>query len=219
MGVTEKTIKNFVLQMFIQSTWSEKGQQKSGLLFALSGLTKKEKFKEKKKKIEIFNTNPYMASYLTGTLLKASPESVKYMESYYAAVGDDVIWSTLRPALLLFSTFLIMIQGIVGALGFLLMYNIICQGIRLLGFPLGIKYQVNPPKQFMDTFLFLKFIFLNIGIITAGILFTSFLNFPHEILKISVIFVSTVIFYVSKLSPTTTLFVNLLVLTGMEVLW
>ncbi len=211
MGSFKKALKNFFLQLLIQSGWSERYQQRSGFLFVLSGITKKEVFLKKKKKIEEFNTNPYFASYITGMLLSPSGRYDRYSQSYYAAIGDELIWEMLRPFLLLFSLLLTLKFGIIGVLVFLLVYNFICQGIRFMGFAVGMSKKEN--RVFKEFLLYVKAVMLNLGIISAGMLFTVFLSFPYlatEMVKIFMLFVVIIILYLLKRSPSETLFFTIL---------
>jgi PTS system N-acetylgalactosamine-specific IID component len=87
-----------------------------------------------KKNRIVFNTHPYMASYVIGAALRAyddrvsSAEDIKRFvtiaQTSFASAGDLLFWRTIRPALLILSSIIALHMGIVGPLVFLIIYNI-----------------------------------------------------------------------------------------------
>jgi len=82
----------------------------------------------------LFNTHPYMVSYIVGATVRAydegqatSEEIKKFLsvaQASFASAGDLLFWRTLRPAILLMAVILGVHYGIVGPLVFLVVYNI-----------------------------------------------------------------------------------------------
>jgi mannose/fructose/N-acetylgalactosamine-specific phosphotransferase system component IID len=82
----------------------------------------------------LFNTHPYMVSYVVGATVraydegKASAEEIKRFiavaQTSFASAGDLLFWRTLRPALLLAAVILGVHYGVIGPLTFLVIYNV-----------------------------------------------------------------------------------------------
>lgn len=81
----------------------------------------------------LFNTHPYMVSYIVGAAVRAydqgnaSPEEIRRFlnvaQTSFASAGDLLFWQTLRPALLLLAVILGVHYGLVGPIVFLVVYN------------------------------------------------------------------------------------------------
>ncbi len=138
-----KVIKNFAAQLFIQSLWNFASEQKPGITFVLSSRSRKKALV--RPPLPTFNTNPFLASFLTGVLVREwHKDGVKdvthLLESSLAAQGDDLYWRVLRPTALLAGMFLALLGQPLFALGvFLLGFNFFAQGERLLGYVRGFK--------------------------------------------------------------------------------
>lgn len=93
----------------------------------------------------LFNTHPYMVSYIVGATVRvydgaaAPAEEIRRFlsvaQTSFASAGDLLFWRTLRPALLLLAVILGVHYGLIGPLLFLVVYNLFhlfhrVQGIR-----------------------------------------------------------------------------------------
>lgn len=137
-------IKLLVASLFIQSSWSFFSMQAMGFLFTLY-----QAFPDPKRRREIFrahkgffNTHPYLASYIIGAVVRAydqqdrPEETAKFIsiaQASFAAVGDQLFWQTLRPALLVAAVVISIKTNIQGALIFLIVYNLFHLGHRIAG--------------------------------------------------------------------------------------
>jgi len=130
-----RLLKIFWQSLFIQTSWSFPSMQSMGFLSDLiagAGEEKREEIVRTQK--GLFNTHPYMVSYIVGAAVRAydegrdSPEEIKkYLavaQTSFASAGDLLFWRTLRPALLLLAVIIGIHYGIIGPLLFLIVYNI-----------------------------------------------------------------------------------------------
>jgi mannose/fructose/N-acetylgalactosamine-specific phosphotransferase system component IID len=140
---TGKVLKNYMMQLLIQNLWSFTSEQKPGLTFLLSARSRENRVIRPPK--ATFNTNPYLASFLTGVIIreqhKKGAEGVSsILESTLAAHGDDLYWRVLRPAALLAGMVLVIVgQPLAGLCVFLVGFNFFAQGERLVGYARGLK--------------------------------------------------------------------------------
>ncbi len=93
-----------------------------------------------------FNTHPYLASYIIGAVVRAydqqdqPEETAKFIsiaQASFAAVGDQLFWQTLRPALLVAAVVISLKTNVQGALIFLMIYNLFHLGHRIAGIQHG----------------------------------------------------------------------------------
>jgi len=138
-----KILKNFATQLLVQNLWNFASEQRSGMTFILSSRSKRRIVVRPPG--ESVNTNPYLASFLTGVIVRESHrkgvEGIKsLLESGLAAQADDLYWRVLRPTALLAGLFLVLLgQPLAGLCVFLLGFNILAQGERLVGYARGLK--------------------------------------------------------------------------------
>ena len=80
-----------------------------------------------------FNANPYLASYAVGAVTKLEENKTPQkqiirfkdlLQGPLGALGDNLIWQNLRPALLILGLILTHRFGVYGALSFWLMFNL-----------------------------------------------------------------------------------------------
>lgn len=146
---------------FLQSCFNFK-MQNFGFLYAITpALQKLYEKKDKKmafeRHLELFNTHPYMASLITGFIVKLEEKKSisgeydfeeiskmkKTMCSVFAVIGDELFWNVLRPfvAFISLSIFFINFNILLPALVFLILYNIPHLYIRIAGIYKG--YELN----------------------------------------------------------------------------
>ena len=148
------TVRSF----FVQTGWSYDRMIALGFVWILIPLTRKlclsaqERREFLKRHLESFNANPYLAGYAAGAVTKleedrSPPEQIKrFKESLrgpLGALGDNLIWQNLRPALLILGLILTGEYGLYGALTFFVLFNCYQIYIRargtVQGYRLGLR--------------------------------------------------------------------------------
>jgi PTS system N-acetylgalactosamine-specific IID component len=129
-----RLVRIFFQSLFIQTSWSFPSMQSMGFLSGVLVGTSEEKRAEiMSAQKGLFNTHPYMVSYIIGATVRAYDDGVASAEEIrrflnvaqtsFASAGDLLFWRTLRPALLLLAVILGVHYGLVGPLSFLVVYN------------------------------------------------------------------------------------------------
>jgi PTS system N-acetylgalactosamine-specific IID component len=129
-----RLLRIFFQSLFIQTSWSFPSMQSMGFLSGvLVGAGEDKRAEIMKTQKGLFNTHPYMVSYILGATVraydegKASAEEIKKFisvaQTSFASAGDLLFWRTLRPALLLLAVILGVHYGVVGPVIFLVVYN------------------------------------------------------------------------------------------------
>ena len=130
-----RLLKIFWQSLFIQTSWSFPSMQSMGFLSDLiAGVGEEKRAEIVRTQKGLFNTHPYMVSYIVGAAVRAydegraSPQEIKKFlavaQTSFASAGDLLFWRTLRPALLLLAVIIGVHYGIAGPLIFLIVYNI-----------------------------------------------------------------------------------------------
>ncbi|UCF70919.1 MAG: PTS system mannose/fructose/sorbose family transporter subunit IID, partial [candidate division WOR-3 bacterium] len=130
-----RLLRIFFQSLFIQTSWSFPSMQSMGFLSGvLVGTGKDKKAEIMSTQKGLFNTHPYMVSYIIGATVRAYDEGVTSAEEIkrflsvaqtsFASAGDLLFWRTLRPALLLLAVILGVHYGLIGPLAFLVVYNL-----------------------------------------------------------------------------------------------
>ena len=129
----------YLRSFFIQTGWNYERMLALGFAWILLPLgeklfpSKEEKKRFLKRHLLTFNANPYFASYALGGVAKleemgVSEEEIgKFKDSLrgpLGALGDNLLWMNLRPALLILGIILAQALGGLGAVGFWILYNI-----------------------------------------------------------------------------------------------
>lgn len=93
-----------------------------------------------------FNANPYLAGYAIGAVTKLEEEKVpreqmirfkELIRGPLGALGDNLIWQNLRPALLILGLVLASTFGVYGILGVWLVFNLYQAYLRARGMVKG----------------------------------------------------------------------------------
>ncbi|UCB52476.1 MAG: PTS system mannose/fructose/sorbose family transporter subunit IID [Candidatus Zixiibacteriota bacterium] len=148
------TVRSF----FVQAGWSYDRMMALGFAWILAPVAKKlfssvrERQEFLRRHLDSFNANPYLAGYAVGAVTrleetKTPPEQVRrFKESLrgpLGALGDNLIWQNLRPALLILGLILTGKYGLYGALTFFVLFNCYQIYIRargvIKGYQLGLK--------------------------------------------------------------------------------
>jgi mannose/fructose/N-acetylgalactosamine-specific phosphotransferase system component IID len=131
---------------------------------------------------ELFNTHPYMASYIIGATIRAydegkTPEDIKRFiaiaQTSFASAGDLLFWQTLRPAILLISVILGLKFGLIGPVLFIISYNAFHLFHRARGITDG--YNRGWDVIFLikaKRFIMVQRVFEVLGALFTGLLFT-----------------------------------------------
>lgn len=126
---------------FLQASWSFERMQSVGFAAALAGegrrLTPRDAAAFLRRHLGYFNTNPVLASFLLGGVVRLEeevaagrlpPEAVdrfkRGLAGPAAAWGDTFFWATLRPAAIAVGVLLAWLAGAWGALAYLAVYNV-----------------------------------------------------------------------------------------------
>lgn len=134
LGV-RRLLRIFIQSLFIQTSWSFPSMQSMGFLSGvLVGASKEKKAEIMRAQKGLFNTHPYMVSYIIGATVRAYDEGdvsadeirrfLNVAQTSFASAGDLLFWRTLRPALLLLAVILGVHYGLIGPLLFLIVYNV-----------------------------------------------------------------------------------------------
>jgi PTS system mannose-specific IID component len=129
----------------------------------------------------IFNTHPYMSSYIIGATVRAYDEGketpaeirkfISISEKSFASAGDLLIWQTMRPALLLGSTIVSLHFGIVGPITFLVLYTVFHLFHRIRGIHDGYTRGWDVIYCLKSTrFTSVQYLFENLGALSCGLL-------------------------------------------------
>jgi len=145
--------------LFVQSCWNFDNFQGVGFTYALDlgalplGGEEKEVKAVYERHMKYFNTNPYMAGLIVGGVVRLEEERLKggatieQIETFkrdlmaaLGALGDSLIWGTLRPFASLLAVMAALIFESPAPLVFLLIYNGLTLWIRVAGIKNGYAY-------------------------------------------------------------------------------
>jgi mannose/fructose/N-acetylgalactosamine-specific phosphotransferase system component IID len=141
-------LRLYARSFFVQVGWNYERMMAFGLAWILLPLVEKlysakeEKKRFIKRHLSTFNANPYLATYAVGAVAKmeevgTSEEEIgKFKNSLrgpLGALGDNLVWMNLRPALLILGVILTSSWGVLGALVFLFLYNVYQVYLRARG--------------------------------------------------------------------------------------
>ncbi|UCG29750.1 MAG: PTS system mannose/fructose/sorbose family transporter subunit IID [candidate division WOR-3 bacterium] len=179
-----RLLRIFFQSLFIQTSWSFPSMQGMGFLSdVLVGVGEDKRAEIMKTQKGLFNTHPYMVSYIVGATVraydegKASAEEIKRFlsvaQASFASAGDLLFWRTLRPALLLAAVILGVHYGIIGPLTFLVVYNIFHLFHRIKGISDG--YNLGWDVIYLldkRRFKTVRQVFEAVGAVLSGLLFS-----------------------------------------------
>jgi len=169
-----KVLKNFLAQLLVQNLWNFTSEQRPGITFALSSRAGKETLLRPPR--TTFNTNPYLASFLTGVLAREQRRRgiagvSLVLEGSLAAQGDDLYWRVLRPTALLAAMVLALVgKPVIGLAVFLVGFNLLAQGERLVGYVRGLKRGRGALKDVIARMTRVKRLLLTLGGVLMGLL-------------------------------------------------
>lgn len=145
-------LKIFWRTFFIHAALNFRRMQNLGFAYAMISLLKERKMPDREaegilvRHLQMFNTNPYLAQPLVGSILKMEEDrregedpapivAVKQsLMGPYAAIGDAFFWGALRPCAGICSAGLVWMGSAFAPLAFLLIYSPVHILVRGWGF-------------------------------------------------------------------------------------
>ncbi|NIS24269.1 hypothetical protein GWN42_16580 [candidate division KSB1 bacterium] len=144
---------------YIQATWNYERMLSLGYCFCMIPFAKKciktneEQAHFLTRNLQFFNTHPYMANRIIGAALKMEEQAIqsknltdtqidrikKRLSESLAAVGDEMFWAQLKPICAILGILLSLYFGLVGLVGFLVIYNVPHLLVRIRGFSVGYR--------------------------------------------------------------------------------
>jgi PTS system mannose-specific IID component len=159
------TIRSF----FVQTGFSYDRMIALGFAWILGPAAKKlcsslgERRRFLRRHLDSFNANPYLVGYAVGAVTKLEktktpPEQIgRFKESLrgpLGALGDNLIWQNLRPALLILGLILTSRYGLYGILTFFVLFNLYQIYIRargvIKGYRLGLKVSSDLTRRHLQ---------------------------------------------------------------------
>ncbi len=149
----------FQRSLLLQASWNNQRMQNLGFLYCLLAWLRTrpgdKNFNRRffRRYFGFFNTNPYLAGFLLGGLVRLETERVHGMEisrtmleTYrdslgraFASLGDQLFWLGLRPALTLIACLFALKGSVSGVVGVFIVFSVGQLGIRW--WSLGVGYQ------------------------------------------------------------------------------
>lgn len=148
----------FLRSLLLQASWSARGMQSLGFLYAiepaLRHLYPKEETRKQaaKRHLQPFNTHPYMAEAVLGGAIhhevsvstgNRSPARVSEFKQALAgplaALGDTFFWGSLRPFAAALGVALVPFIGVAALIALLVTYNAVHLGVRAHLFYSGLR--------------------------------------------------------------------------------
>lgn len=129
----------YLRSFFVQTGWSYERMLALGFTWIVLPImdkifsTKEDMKSFLKRHLSTFNSNPYLATYAVGAVAKLEEKGVPHeeieilknsMRGPLGALGDNLIWMGLKPALLILGILIASTFGAIGAIAFWLLYNI-----------------------------------------------------------------------------------------------
>jgi mannose/fructose/N-acetylgalactosamine-specific phosphotransferase system component IID len=209
IGIRE-FVSIFFRSFLIQAVWNYQSMISIGFCFALVPVAKKLlKSKEERaqflyRHLNFFNAHPYFSSFALGAITKIEEEQVTQNNNDYSkvdrlknaligplgAIGDQVVWATLKPASILVGVIGVLIiqdfeTQLLFLLGILLLYNIPHLYIRVFGIVNGYKFGFDIYKVLnIENYKKFKNIYGILGAIALGVLL-SFSIFVYSNVSLS----------------------------------
>lgn len=142
----------------LEASWNNRGMQNLGFCFSiLPGLKKlysgKALLSALKRHLAVFNTNPHFSGFVAGAILQqeaqagtdTGPEASKLerakamLGGAFGAVGDDLMWASLKPFLGALAVFLLIMGHWWAFLWFVIFFSVAGLAFRLIGVERGLK--------------------------------------------------------------------------------
>ena len=151
-------MKTLLRSFFIQCSWNLERMQNLGFLYAIMPALKRvypdseDRKKAQLRHLDLFNSQPYMASSILGAVINLEKECVrerkdtetistfkKNIMSGFAALGDSLFWNTWRPLCSALALMLAYRGSMWAPVLLLIAYNSAHLFVRVRGYHLGLK--------------------------------------------------------------------------------
>ncbi len=148
----------FLRSLFLQGTWNFERMQNLGFCYSMFPVLSEvhgegEEMKDAvKRHLEFFNTHPYMASLIIGTVVRLEEEVGKGVvdkedvNSFKTgvmgscgAIGDSLFWGAIKPFAAVAGVCLAAVNLIVSPIFFLVLYNVPHLWMRIFGIYRGYR--------------------------------------------------------------------------------
>jgi len=200
--ITEKDLKSvFWRSFFIMSSINYERFQNLGFLYSLAPVfrklyTTKESMRDAlQRHVKMFNTHPWMANPILGTVVALEEQNAQREEGQedmsetinnikvglmgpFAGIGDSLFWGTIRPILLGIGASFALQGSIIGPILFLVLWNILNFGFRYYSLMYGYKTGVNMLRDLKQTNIVQKISegASVLGLIVLGVLVASWVS-------------------------------------------
>lgn len=200
--ITEKDLKSvFWRSFFIMSSINYERFQNLGFLYSLAPVfrklyTTKESMRDAlQRHVKMFNTHPWMANPILGTVVALEEQNAQREEGQedmsetinnikvglmgpFAGIGDSLFWGTIRPILLGIGASFALQGSIIGPILFLVLWNILNFGFRYYSLMYGYKTGVNILRDLKQTNIVQKISegASVLGLIVLGVLVASWVS-------------------------------------------
>jgi len=150
----------FMRSFLVQGCWNYQGMQNVGFAFGMMPVVKTLDGNKKERAglltsyLTYFNTHPYLASAIIGAAASVQMERGAEAEreirelkdtlsNPFAALGDALFWSTLKPLFSMTALIVGLVGSILAPLVFLLLYNAMHLWVRTTGFIHGVNGRMD----------------------------------------------------------------------------
>jgi len=200
--ITEKDLKSvFWRSFFIMSSINYERFQNLGFLYSLAPVLRKlyptkEGMRDAlQRHVKMFNTHPWMANPILGTVVALEEKNAQREEGQedmsetinnikvglmgpFAGIGDSLFWGTIRPILLGIGASFAIQGSIIGPILFLVIWNILNFGFRYYSLMYGYKTGVNMLRDLKQTNIVQKISegASVLGLIVLGVLVASWVS-------------------------------------------
>jgi len=205
--ITEKDLKSvYWRSFFIMSSINYERFQNLGFLYSLAPVlrklyTTKENMRDAlQRHVKMFNTHPWMANPILGTVIALEEENAQQEDVQkdmsetinnikvglmgpFAGIGDSLFWGTIRPILLGIGASFALQGSIIGPILFLVIWNILNFGFRYYSLMYGYKTGVNMLRDLKQTNIVQKISegASVLGLIVLGVLVASWVTISTPI--------------------------------------
>ena len=218
--LTKKDIfRIFIRSFYIQGSWNYQRMLNLGFCYSilpiLDRLYKKDEDRSKflKRQLEFFNAHPYFASFALGATARL--EEQNFIENWpsekpisvlknrlcgpLGAIGDKLVWRTVKPLVAMFGVLITLFYGIVGPIVLIVIYNVPHIYLRyygiVKGYNLGFDIVRELSKRKFERYSnYLQ----TVGLIVVGLfigLYVLLLSKSHDMTVTAIFFISMIISY------------------------
>ncbi len=209
----------FIRSFYIQGSWNYQRMLNLGFCYSilpiLDKLYKKDEDRSKflKRHLEFFNAHPYFASFALGATARLEEQNL--FENWQSdkpisvlknrlcgplgAIGDKLVWRTVKPLVAMFGVLITLFYGIVGPVVLIVLYNVPHIYLRhygiVKGYTLGFDVVRELSKRKFERYSnYLQ----TVGLIVVGLfigLYVLFLSKNHDLTIPAIFFSSMIISY------------------------